>query len=257
MLSCMAFRDARMTGGIVLKLLAARRPNGIWLVVLPVVALCIGVAGLRPAWVTSRLGAMFPFFEADEFAAERDQLLFFKAALGRIDAELYGRSNASQSLRTERQAVLLRMREVANRMPVERIPPEFRALLQPEAAPARVGSAAAPQLPSPIRLQVGLTPRPARLDLSSLEVDPLPPLPLIIERRRAEHGHAPSKADRPAADRASADRPKVEHPDRGERGSAEAVAADRPKADRPKSRGEPAESGASGPDRSEKQPTSR
>src|SRR5690242_12454072 len=117
MLSRMALRDARMTGGIVLKLLAARRPIGVWLVVLPVIALCIGLAGLRPAWITNRVGAMFPFLEADEFAAERDQLLFFRAALGRIDAELYGRSNTSPSLRAERQAVLLRMREVANRMP--------------------------------------------------------------------------------------------------------------------------------------------
>jgi hypothetical protein len=154
----------------------------------------------------------------DDFAGERQQLLFFKAALGRIDEELRDRrSTATPSLRSEREAVLRRMQEVASRMPPERLPADIAVLLRPVPAAA---AAAAPAPPSqraapPIevrRWQTGLGTRYVEIDLSDLVLDAPSPLPVYIERpqRRAEQhrdGEPGEKtAERPARRRPAKDK---------------------------------------------------
>jgi len=98
-----------MTGGIMPKLFAVRWLIGVFVAV-SLVAATIGFATTLsgpPAKQTA---------SRDDYAAERAQLLFFKAAVGRIDQELAHRgADATPSLRIEREAVLRRMREVADR----------------------------------------------------------------------------------------------------------------------------------------------
>ena len=91
-----------------------------------------------------------------DIARRQDELRFLKAAFDRLEAEAKQNPNspALRSLRTEQEAVLLRMREVARPVPRDRLPEEFRALLgngPPEmtAAPVEKPVKEAPQPVSP------------------------------------------------------------------------------------------------------------
>jgi hypothetical protein len=232
----MAHSDAAsMTGGIMPKLYAVRWPIGILVVVLLIAGISFAPAGLRPSWLTSRLAWAIGLGEPDEFAGERGALLFFKAALGRIDDELRHRGDgATPSLRGERDAVLQRMREVAIRVPADRLPADVAGLLQTATAAAEpVVRPVGPAIPAPqVRaLQTGLGARQAAIDFSSLVFDPPPPLPVYIARpaRRAEHAR-----DADAAGDKTADKPAKERPAKDkERASAEPAASEQPAKDRP------------------------
>ena len=184
----------------------------------------------------------------NDYAGERQQLLFFKAAIGRIDDELRHRgAAATPSLRSEREAVLRRMREVASRVPAERLPAEIAILLQSAPATAPITVTARPaERPTPeveIReLQTGLGTRQADIDFSDLALDRPEPLPVYVERprRRAEHARAAEPTaektakERPAKDK---DRHAAEKPAKdqsaAERAAKERPAAERAVADRP------------------------
>ena len=242
------------------KLFAVRWPIGIFVAVLLIagtIAFATTLSG-RPANDTAA---------SDDYAGERQQLLFFKAAVGRIDEELRHRgAAATPSLRGEREAVLRRMREVASRVPAERLPPEVAVLLPP-ATPAaaaeaptrpreRLGSKVEVREPAPkveVReLQTGLG--NCQVDIEfSLAVDRPLTLPVYVERppRRAEpvrDGEPSEKTaeraarERPAKDpvkdpvkdkeRAAAEKPAKEQPP-AERIAKERAPAERPVAERP------------------------
>ena len=135
------------------------------------------------------------------------------------------------------------MREVAGRMPPERLPPDIAALLPPvaavEAAPRPV------QRPAPMvevrAWRTGLGTKQAEIDFSNLALDPLPPLPLYARAapRRAEHARddetGEKHAERPARERPAkekTEKPTKETPPTErvvrERPSAERAVADRP-----------------------------
>jgi hypothetical protein len=218
-----------MTGGIVPKLNAVRWPAGIFVVLLLVAGISFAPAALRsPGRGAGSAGSTAP----GDYAGERQELLFFKAALGRIDDELRHRgAAATPSLRGEREAVLRRMREVASRVPPERLPPEIPALLElAPAATAAVGTPPRSGQPAPkidVReLQTGLGTPQDGIDFSSLALDPLPPLPIYIERpaRRAVH----ARDAEPAGDK-TAERPARERPAKDK----ERVAAQKPAREQP------------------------
>jgi hypothetical protein len=230
-----------MTGGIMPKLFAVRWPLGISIMLL----LTAGTVG----FATSLSGR--PTTDAafvDDYAGERQQLLFFKAAIGRIDDELRHRGGTvTPSLRSEREAVLRRMREVASRVPAERLPAEIAMLLQPAPAAAPINVTARPtEPPAPkveVReLQTGLGSRQADIDFSSLALDRPAPLPVYVERppprRVARARDAEPTAENPAKerpakdkDRSAAEKPAKEQP-AAERAAKERP-AERPVAERP------------------------
>jgi hypothetical protein len=197
-----------MTGGIMPKLFAMRWPIAISVLLL-LLAGTIGFATTLSSRPTSNTAVR------DDYVGERQQLLFFKAALGRIDDELRHRGGAATpSLRGEREAVLRRMREVASRVPAERLPPEVAALLLPAPAPAAVEATARPRERSlPVvevrELQTGLGAKPADIDFSSLALDRPPPLPVFLERparERPARERERAAAEKPAREQPSADR---------------------------------------------------
>jgi hypothetical protein len=234
-----------MTGGIMPKLLfAVRWPVGVFVAV-SLIAGTIGFATTlsgRPANDTA---------PSEEYAGERQQLLFFKAAVRRIDEELRHRgASATPSLRGERDAVLRRMREVAGRLPPERIPPDVAALLPPP--PVAAETTARPrQLPAAKvelrELRTGLGARNAEIDFSSLTLDHPPPLPVYVERPPRRAGHArdteasEKHADRPARERPVKDAKDKERaaekstkePPSADRAAKERQASERTFADRP------------------------
>lgn len=207
------------------KLNAVRWPAGIFVVLLLIAGISFAPAALRsPSRGAGSAGSTDP----GDYAGERQELLFFKAALGRIDDELHRRgAAATPSLRGEREAVLRRMREVASRLPPERLPPDVTPLFQP--APVAVGAKRSKQ-PAPkidVRdLQTGLGTPQAGVDFSSIALDPPPPLPVYIERpvRRAAH----ARDAEPAGDKTARERPAKGK----ERAAAEKPAKKRPAAER-------------------------
>ena len=221
-----------MTGSIMQRIFAARWPIGIFVALLLV---AWGVStGLRGRSV---LGAISAFFEGGDFDAERRELQFWLAALGRIDTELQQQLNgpAAASLRTERGAVLTRLREVAGRVPSDNLPADIRSLLEPPATPApEPALAVRPVEPAAVvrtvgELRVGLGPRASAADFSSL-IFAAPP-PVFIERRRAPRAeHTPSASDekqQSAANRDEKRPPASAAADRDVKRPASAAAADR------------------------------
>jgi hypothetical protein len=69
-----------------------------------------------------------------EFERRQGELAFLKAALDRLEAEARQdpESPAMRSLRAEQQAIVLRMREVARRMPEDSLPQELRGIAKDE-----------------------------------------------------------------------------------------------------------------------------
>jgi hypothetical protein len=224
-----------MTGGIMPKLFAVRWPIGVFVAV----SLIAGTIGFATTLSGRPANDIVP---GDDYAGERQQLLFFKAAVGRIDEELHHRgAAATPSLRGEREAVLRRMWEVAGRVPPERLPPDVAALLPPgtpvataEARPRTRQPVAAPAAKIEIReLQTGLVARAADIDFSDLTLDRPLPLPVYVERpaRRTEHARdgegSEKRAERPVRERPAKDK---------ERAAAEKSAKEQPPADRAKER---------------------
>jgi hypothetical protein len=205
-----------MTGGIMPKLLALRWPIGIGVGFLLVAGVWLSSGSSHGSRGTSPVSAISAFFTGDEYASELRELGFLREALERIEAELQQKTNGSAlaSLRTEQAAVMQRARQVASRVPVDRLPPDISRLIEPETAPAPApAAAAAPSAarsideaaPAPIgqreagretsELRVGLAPPTPVTDITSLALDTRSPWLLFIgpkEPRRA--APAPSAA---------------------------------------------------------------
>ena len=137
------------------KLSAARWPIGIVLALLAIAAVSLSWGSPQALRLASPLAAIAALFAGDEFAGERRELRFWQEALERIAAELQQRTNAlmAASLRTERETIMERVREVAGRMPRDSLPPEIRRLIEPEALPAPAPALAArpPEQAAPTR----------------------------------------------------------------------------------------------------------
>jgi hypothetical protein len=157
-----------MTGGIVPKLLALRWPIGIGVGLLLIAGVWLSSGISHGSRGTSPLSAISAFFTADEYSSELRELGFLREALERIEAELQQKTNGSAlaSLRTEQEAVMRRARQVASRVPVDRLPPDVSRLIEPETAPAPAPASVAEAAPvsqreagrAPGELHVGLAP---------------------------------------------------------------------------------------------------
>jgi hypothetical protein len=212
-----------MTGGIMPKLFAVRGPFAALVGIMPKMfaarwpiaafaAVSLIAATIGFATTLSSRPANDPTTR-DNYAGERQQLLFFKAAVGRIDEELRLRgAAATSSLRSEREAVLQRMREVASRVPPERLPPDLAAMLPP--GPPESTSRPPDRSVAKVAVrdfQTGLGIKSADIDFDSLALDRPPPLPVYVERapRRAEHPResdgSEKHAERPARERPAKD----------------------------------------------------
>ena len=199
------------------KLLAMRWPVGLGLSLLLIAAIGAALPAVGASWMTGRLAAAFGLVQRDEFTGERDELLFFGAALGRIEAELRRKGTpAPLSLRREHEAVLQRIRDVAIRVPRDRLPLDIARLVVTSAGSGPVAAAIGRAAPTnrPRVLLTGLGPlRPAN-DLPGLALDALVPLPVFVERVFVERARPLAAIQaRPSAtaeERSSATPPKAE-----------------------------------------------
>jgi hypothetical protein len=203
------------------KLLALRWPIGIGAGLLLIAGVWLSSGSSHGSWGTSPPSAIYSFFTGDEYGSELRELGFLREALERIEAELQQKTNGSAlaSLRTEQEAVMQRARQVASRVPVDRLPPDLSALIEPQTAAAPATVAAPPAVPAaapgiavrsideaaPISqreagrelgdLHVGLGPPSPAAEVTSLALDTRSPWLLFIgpkEPRRA----SPAPADR-------------------------------------------------------------
>jgi hypothetical protein len=200
-----------MTGGIMPKLLALRWPIGIAVGLLLIAGVWLSSGSSHGSRGTSPPSAIYSFFTGDEYGSELRELQFLREALERIEAELQQKTNGSAlaSLRTEQGAVMQRARQVASRVPVDRLPPGLSRLIELETAPAPVAAAAAaPGIAArssneaaPIReageLLVGLGPPSPVADVPGLALDTRPPWLLFIGRKEP-HRAAPAPSAAPA-----------------------------------------------------------
>lgn len=243
MLPGMGMRDAaRMIGGIMPKSFAVRWPVGLapsLLLIAAVIAVLPAVGAFSAA---IRLGVILGLVERDDFAGERDELRFFGAALDRIDAELGQKGDAAQpSLRKAREAVVQRIREIAIRVPRDRLPADALRLVS--AAPGRLPAASQAEAPAaasrPPVLLTGLeAPRPASNPGLPL-LDANLPLPLFVDRappaartRSPAAPEEPASADQAKAERARAQRARAERAQRARTERAEHAEPERPRAGR-------------------------
>ena len=196
------------------KLSAMRWPIGIVAALLLIAGLSLSWGGSNPLRATSPLSAITAFFAGDEYAGERRELLSLQAALERIEADLHQQANALAlaSLRTQQEAVVQRVREVASRVPADRIPPDLGRLIAPKSAlaiapgiapgsPARRIEEAAPSRPGG-ELRVGLRPPSAAIDFSGLALEQRPPWPLFAGQKKAPRAPSTPVAPSVPADRA-------------------------------------------------------
>ena len=212
------------------KLSAMRWPIGIAAALLLIAGLSLSWGGSHPARLTSPLSVIAAFFAGDEYGGERRELESLRAALQRIEADLHQQANALAlaSLRTQQEAVVQRVREVASRVPADRIPPDLGRLLAPKSALAiaagiargiapgiapgnppgiapgsaarRIGEAA-PSRPHG-ELRVGLRAPSAATDFSGLALDQRPPWPLFTGKKKAPRAPSAPVAPSVPADRA-------------------------------------------------------
>jgi hypothetical protein len=184
-----------MTGGIMPKLSAMRWPIGITVVLVLIAGVSLSWGDAHPSRVVSPLAAISAFFTVDERGSEIRELQFLEAALHRLDGELRQRAGGGgvPSLQTEHEAVLLRVREVASRVPADSLPPDIRRLIEPEPEPAPTITSALTtrsiQEAAPVRavseLQIGLRPPSLAADFSSLSLAAQPPWPIFLPRQHA------------------------------------------------------------------------
>jgi hypothetical protein len=194
-----------MTGGIMPKLSAMRWPIGIGAALLLIAGVSLFWSSSHPSRGAGPFAAISWFFTGDEYEGEIRELQLLQAALHRITAELRQQATGFglASLRTEQEAVMQRVREVASRLPADSVPPDIRRLIEPEAAPTVApGPAARPIAEAaPVRaaseLRIGLRPPSAVADFSSLALAVRPPWPVFLQR---PHPRRATPAT-PAADR--------------------------------------------------------
>ena len=194
-----------MTGEIMRKLSAMRWPIGIGAALLLIAGVSLFWGSSHPSRGAGPFAAISWFFTGDEYEGEIRELQVLQAALHRITAELRQQATGFglASLRTEREAVMQRVREVASRMPADSVPPDIRRLIEPEAAPAVApGPAARPiaeaaPVQAASELRIGLRPPSPVADFSSLALAARPPWPVFLQRPHPRHATPAT----PAADR--------------------------------------------------------
>lgn len=184
---------------------AMRWPIGIGAALLLIAGVSLSWGSLHPSRGASPFAAISRFFTGDEYEGEIRELQLLQAALHRITAELRQQATGFglASLRTEQEAVMQRVREVASRMPADSVPPDIRRLIEPEAAPAVAPGPAARPIAEAVavraasELQIGLRPPSPVADFSSLALAARPPWPVFLQR---PHPRRATPAT-PAADR--------------------------------------------------------
>jgi hypothetical protein len=208
-----------MIGGIVPKLLTMG----------PLIAgalLSLGVLGVIVGWQAAPSGSggvfgNFTWLDQDDLGRRQRELLFLKAAFDRLEAEAQQDPNgpATPSLRTEQEAVLRHMREVARPIPADAVPGDLRPLVKGEA------SAAAPQAPVVLsqpaepadgaavsrELQIGLRPPSPAIELG-VSRDPGRGVIVLVARPRPRPvpaGNASAEAQSAAADGKPAAKPRA------------------------------------------------
>ena len=151
------------------------------------------IAGWRaPPSGTGGVFGNFTWLDQDDFGRRQNELQFLKAAFERLEAEAQQDPTgpATRSLRTEQEAVLARMREVARPMPADSIAADLRPVLKGEAR--TVPQAAAVSSPpaeisegAPVsrELQIGLS-RPAPGIEFGMSRDPELGVMVLIARPR-------------------------------------------------------------------------
>ncbi len=122
----------------------------------------------------------FTWLDQDDFGRRQNELQFLKAAFDRLEAEAQQDPNgpATRSLRTEQEAVVARMREVARPMPAGSIAADLRPVLkgEPPAVPQAVAVSSPPaEMPESAAVQ-----RELRIGLSR----PLPGIEVGMSRDR-------------------------------------------------------------------------
>jgi len=190
------------------KLSAMRWPVGIGVALLLIAGVSLSWGSSNPSRGASPLAAIAWFFTGDEYEGEIRELQLLQAALHRIKSELRQPATGLglPSLRTEQDAVMQRMREVASRMPADSLPPDIRRLIEPEAAPTVApGPAARPiEEVAPVRqaseLRIGLRAPSPVADFSDVALAARPPWPVFLQRPHPRR--APPAASATAADRA-------------------------------------------------------
>jgi hypothetical protein len=196
---------------------ATRWPGGVRAAAVAVAALLLGAGGFLAWRAEGRLWRVIAAFDRTELGGTTRELRFLKAAYDRIAGQLQDHAGnpAAASLRREREAVLERMREVAEETPAASLPPDIRRLLAAPTPALAVGGGA-PRQPARApaievgALHVGLSTSSPLAGFAGLTIDPDLTLPLFVEvlhnpaRQPRHHRRPPARA---SAERA-ADRPK-------------------------------------------------
>jgi hypothetical protein len=165
-------RCRSMIGGIMPKLLTMGP-------LITAALLSLGVLGAIVGWQAAPSGTggvfgNFTWLDQDDFGRRQRELLFLKAAFDRLEAEAQQDPNgpATPSLRTEQEAVLRHMREVARPIPADAVPGDLRPLVKgdaptPPKAPVVLGPSPEPAARAAVsrELQIGLSPPSPAIEL--------------------------------------------------------------------------------------------
>src|SRR6266550_6516409 len=161
-------------------------------VILSLAALVMILGWQAPPASTGGVFGNFTWLDQDDLGRRQNELRFLKAAFDRLEAEARQDPTgpATRSLRTEQEAVVARMREVARPMPADAVAADLHALVKGEAravpqADAVSSQPAAPpeNAPVPRELQIGLS-RPARGFELGMSRDPELGVMVLIARPR-------------------------------------------------------------------------
>jgi hypothetical protein len=186
--------------------------------------LSLGVLGVIVGWQAAPSGSggvfgNFTWLDQDDLGRRQRELRFLKAAFDRLEAEALQDPDgpATPSLRTEQEAVLRHIREVARPLPADVVPGELRQLLKGEAPaapqapvvlsqPAEAGDGAAVSR----ELQIGLRPPSPAVELG-VSRDPGLGVIVLVARPRPRPVLADGSADAQsvAADGKSAAKPRA------------------------------------------------
>jgi hypothetical protein len=161
-------------------------------VILSVAALGVIAGWQAPPSGTGGVFGNFTWLDQDDFGRRQNELQFLKAAFDRLETEAQQDPTgpATRSLRTEQEAVLARMREVARPLPADSIAADLRPVLKgeahavPQAAAVSGQPAETPQNAAvPRELQIGLS-RPAPGVALGMSRDPELGVMVLIARPR-------------------------------------------------------------------------
>jgi hypothetical protein len=176
--------------------------------IVSVAAVSFATLGIAFGWQApsgvDRMSGSVAILEQDDFGERQGALLFLKAALDRLDTDAKQTAPddpALRSLRAERDAVRLRMREVASPLPAESLPRELGFLKdEPHVA---VGPTPVPDTATgiaiPPELKVGLASTSPATDIALSRDPDLNPVILVLSPRPATKSTADNIAKFPSA----------------------------------------------------------